>query len=260
MKKISLILAFVLVLACCVFAACSEESETSSEAAASSEAATSENVSKEESVAASEAESETESEAASEAESEAASEAESEAEVSVPEASDDNLAAGKSYTTADQFRMGGADVGWGWDPNAPICYPDEPGSLTDGVIAAADTTYDNAIWAGWTGVHPDYAATGYAWITIDLGESKDLAKFVAHIGSSKLDNGIGATNMTIEVLVSDDGETWTSVGDAVPTDDPATCCIATTIEGAGSGQYVQFRFARAGWMFISELEVYGAAE
>ena len=255
MKKLSLILAFILVLTCSVFVACGDETETSSEAAAESSAAES----KAESVATSEAESETVSEAESETVSEAESETVSE-DVSVPEAGADNLAAGKTYTTADQFRMGGADVNWGWDPNAAICYPDETGSLTDGVIASTSSEYTDAEWAGWSGMHPDYPTLGYAWITIDLGESKDLAKFVAHLGSSQLGAGIGASNMKVEVLVSDDGETWTSVGEAVPADDPASSCIVTTIEGAGSGQYVQFRLSRDGWMFVSELEVYGAAE
>jgi hypothetical protein len=242
MRKISLVLALILVLTCGVFAACSEDPAESS-APATSETSKTESKPADDSSAPAD-------------DSSAPADESSEAPAPEVNVGTENLAAGKSYTTADQFRMGGADVGWGWDPNAPICYLDEPGSLTDGVIAAADTAYDNTIWAGWTGVHPDYATTGYAWITIDLGESKDLAKFVAHLGSSKLDNGIGATNMTVEVLVSEDGETWTSVGDAVPADDPASCCIATTIEGAGSGQYVQFRFSREGWMFVSEVEVY----
>ena len=36
--------------------------------------------------------------------------------------------------------------------------------------------------------------------------------------------------------------------------------MGQTIEGAASGQYVQFRMIRGGWMFVSEVEVYGAAE
>ena len=256
MKKLSLVLALVLVLTCGVLAACTDDADTSS---AAESVAESKAESKVESTIESTVESTAESteEASSEAVSEEAS---SEAEVSAPEASDANLASGKTYTTSEQFRMGGADVDWGWDPNAAICYPDEPGSLTDGVIAGTDSEYTDAAWAGWSGMHPDYPTLGYAWITIDLGESKDLAKFVAHIGSSKLGAGIGATNMKIEVLVSDDGETWTSIGEAVPADDANLSCVSTTIEGAASGQYVQFRLARDGWMFVSELEVYGVAE
>ena len=240
MKKLSLMLAFVLVFAL-VLVACGDETETSSTPATES------------SVAATES-----SEAATES-----SEAATEESTEPPVAGTDNLAAGKSYTSTPLFRAGGEEVGWGWDENAPVAYPDEDGkTMTDGVIAAADTAYTDAIWAGWNHNTPAYAETGYSAITVDLGEVTNLAKAVMYLGSSGLGSGIGAGNMVVEVAVSTDGETFETVGAAVPEDDAASCVIETVIEfeAVASAQYVQFRMIRGGWMFVSEVEVYGVAE
>lgn len=259
MKKLSLILALVLVLSCCILAACGDKTEESSAAESTAEStATSTAESKaEESTATSTEES---TEASTEASTEESSEAEESKE---PIASgEDNLAAGKTYTTSELFRQGDASVNWGWDENAPHAYPDEDGkTLTDGVKATEDAAYNDAVWAGWSGAYPGYAETGYMWMTIDLGEAKDLAKFVAYIGSSKLENGIGASNTVVSVAVSNDGETFEVVGEAIPVDDANTIHAVSTIElsEAVNAQYVQFRFVRSGWVFLSELEVYAAA-
>ena len=248
MKKLSLMLAFVLVFAL-VLVACGDETETSSTPATESSVAATES-----------SEAATES---SEAATEESSEASTEESTEPPVAGTDNLAAGKSYTSTPLFRAGGEEVGWGWDENAPVAYPDEEDkSMTDGVIAAADTAYTDAIWAGWNHNTPAYAEIGYSAITVDLGEVTDLAKAVIHLGSSGLGSGIGAGNMVVEVAVSTDGETFETVGAVVPEDDAASCAIETVIEfeAVASGQYVQFRMIRGGWMFVSEVEVYGAAE
>jgi hypothetical protein len=255
MKKLSLMLAFVLVFAL-VLVACGDETETSSTPATESSVATTES---------SAAATEESSEAAVEESSEAAVEESSEAEESTeaPVAGTDNLAAGKTYTFSEQFRQGGAEVNWGWSDTAPYAYPDEDGkTMTDGVIAAADTAYTDAIWAGWNHNTPAYAETGYSAITVDLGEVTNLAKAVMYLGSSGLGSGIGAGNMVVEVAVSTDGETFETVGAAVPEDDAASCVIETVIEfeAVASAQYVQFRMIRGGWMFVSEVEVYGVAE
>ena len=173
----------------------------------------------------------------------------------------ENVAAGKPYTAADLFRQGGAEAGWGWDENAAIAYPDEDNkTMTDGTIAATDAAYTDEAWAGWNYNTPGYSDVGYAWITVDLGEATDLAKFVAYIGASGLGSGIGANNMTVAVAVSNDGENFEVVGEAVPEDDASVSVIATTIEldKSVNAQYVQFRFVRGGWMFVSEVEVYNA--
>ena len=262
MKKLSLMLAFVLVFAL-VLVACGDETETSSTPATESSVAATE--SSEAATESSEAATES-SEAAtesSEAATESSTEESTEVSTEAPEAGTDNLAAGTSYTSTPLFRAGGEEVGWGWDENAPIAYPDEEDkTMTDGVIAAADTAYTDAIWAGWNHNAPDYAATGYSWITVDLGEAKDLAKAVIYLGASGLGQGIGAANMVVEVAVSNDGTTFETVGGAVPEDDAASCVIETVIdfEAVANARYVQFRMVRGGWMFVSEVEVYGVAE
>ena len=244
-------LAFVLVFAC-VLVACSEETETSSTPATESSVAATE--SSEAAAESSEAAAES-SEAAVEESSEAADESKEPVE-----AGTENLAAGKSYTIAEQFRQGGPEVNWGYDPNAAIAYPDEDNkTMTDGVIAAEDAAYSDAVWAGWTGVHPNY--TGYANITIDLGEATDIAKGVVYLGASGLGNGIGASNMTIEIAVSTDGTNYEVVAGVVPEDTDSSSLVAVEIEldAVANARYVEFRMNRAGWMFVSEVEVYGVA-
>ena len=69
-----------------------------------------------------------------------------------------NVAPKATYEVHDWFRMGGADVGWGYDENANISYPDESGnSLTDGVLAA-DCSYGTAEWIGLNQSHPNREA------------------------------------------------------------------------------------------------------
>jgi len=173
----------------------------------------------------------------------------------------ENVAAGKTYTTSEQYRQGGADVDWGWDDNAPYAYPDEDGvTMTDGVIAAADADYLNAVWAGWTSANPDYDKLGYNYITVDLGESMALAKFVVHHGNKGLGQGIGVP-AGIQIFVSEDGQTWSeeAVGSAEPVNNDSVISEATVIEANATGRYVQFRILCNSWAFISEVEVYNAS-
>ena len=174
-----------------------------------------------------------------------------------------NVAAGKTYTYSQLFRQGGKEVSWGWDENAAIAYPDEDDkTMTDGVIAADDVAYDDAVWAGWNHNAPEYKELGYSFITVDLGAVTDLAEASIYLGASGLGQGIGSKNMTVEIFVSDDGEEFVSVGSAVPEDSEEVSCVKTTVkfDTAVSGRYVQFRMVRGGWMFVSEVEVYGVAE
>ena len=254
MKKLSFILALMLVLTCAVLAACGGDEDTSSAASseASSEAASSE-------VSSEAASSE---DASSEASSEEVSSEDSSTESSdapVVDAGDENIAAGVSYTACEQYKQGGADVNWGWSDTAPYAYPDENGnSLTDGKKPADDADYQAVEWAGWTGAHPNYAADGYIWMTLDLGETKDIAKVNVWYGTQVLGNGIGAPQ-TIEALVSDDGETWTALNDAMPANSDAVLNECVSLEGAASGRFVQIRIFTAGWVFLSEIEVFAPA-
>ena len=249
MKKLSLILAFILVLTCSVFVACTEETETSSEAAAESSAA----------------ESATESEAVSEAVSEVESEVESETEDASSEApaveTGANLALGKTYTTSELFRQGGAPD-YNYDPNAEIAYPDTDGTeMTDGVIsdiADWDTFWEkNAAIIGFHATEPSYAANGnYACITLDLGEACDLAKFVTHVVNPEATSQV----TKVAVAVSADGETWTEAGSADVTSLGAVA-VEIALSETVNAQYVQYRITgSAYWMFVSEVEAYAPAE
>ena len=170
------------------------------------------------------------------------------------------VSVGKTYTATQQFRQGGADVGWGWDENAPVAYPDEEGvSLTDGVKEPTEEDdYSAAIWAGYSYLVPDYA--GAHVFVIDLGEAMSLAQVSVWYGTEVLSNGIGCKNSTISVRISEDGENWTEVGSvATGAEDELTLKVKEfKVNFSGSGRYVEISVARDGWAFLSELEVYAA--
>ena len=184
-------------------------------------------------------------------------------EPDVPGDALENLAAGKTYTASEQFRMGGKDVGYGWDENAAIVYEDENGvTLTDGVLPAETADYTAVEWAGWNGNTPPVKeTTGYNWMTIDLGESYDLGKYVVWCGDLGLSNGIGAPDK-IEVFVSEDGQTWgeEAVASVEPTREQGRILTSVELEGEATGRYVQFRFHCGTWSFLAELEVYEGGE
>ena len=245
MKRIALILAVVLMLSF-VLVACDNTEE--SKAPATSDVVSTE-TSKEVSEEVSEEESTEVSEDVSEEES-----------VIEPAEVGEVISVGKTYTLSNLFRQ--SPETWGWDENCDIAYPDEEGvSLTDGVKLPTEEVYTDAAWAGFNGNGtPDFAENGYSWIRLDLGEKKDISLIELTVGTSKLGSGIGAANFTVEFLVSEDGETWTSLGTEVAVD--STDVITTDIAKATnvSAQYVEVHLVRSGWMFVSELTVYDVAE
>ena len=59
----------------------------------------------------------------------------------------------------------------------------------------------------------------------------------------------------------DDGENWgDAIGGDILEDDVTNVNGVYELYAAASGRYVQFRFTSSSWAFISEIEVYGAAE
>ena len=248
MKKIALVLAMLIALSACMlaFAACGEE-ETSSEAPAESQAESAAE-SKEEPAASSVEESICIEPSDPEEPSEEPSEEEPSEEPSEdePAPAGDNLALGKTYEISTLY------------PNtAAASYPDEGGkSLTDGTKEPSSAKYSDPVWAGFNIGTEDFQANGYAYIIVDLGEKQDLSKFVITSGAETIGSGIKGIK-TLEVLVSDDGKNFTSVGTKDAVDSTSVPFITVEVNGSASGRYVQFRFTGgANWMFISEVEVY----
>lgn len=248
MKKITLALALIFVFSCLMLASCGGNGEDSSAASSvdSGSKAVSGTVSSE-----AEESSETESAPAESSEPEESSEAPA-------DISGTNIAIDKPYTTSKLYQQGGADVDWNWSDTAPVAYPDEDGiSLTDGVVAESDSVYTDTVWAGFHAKCPDYITNGYSSITVDLGEVTAISGVVFHNGTQALgaDAGIKAPN-SVEVFVSEDGETFTSAGKATPLNSSAASCEATSIACSASARYVQVRFTADGWAFVSEVEIF----
>ena len=274
MKKIAIILALVLALSCCLLmlAACGDSDETSSPADTSSAATSSEGTSSEATSSEKEASSEatsSEEETFSEESVESSEPDESSEESNdneknpdaTPNPDNKNLAAGKSYTKSQLFQQGEStdDAGnktWGWVDGIPASYPDEGDKeLTDGKFAADDSTYSGEEWMGFHSGCPDYKENNYSYFTVDLGDVYELSRLVVYVGTSKLSGGIGVP-ATVEFLVSEDGEKFTSVGSIVPTDDPNNSVLAVEQTCNVTGQYVQVRMTAANWMFVCEFEAY----
>ena len=171
------------------------------------------------------------------------------------------ISVGKEYTTSPLHRQGGKEVGWAYDENAPVSYPDEDGkSLTDGISVPQDKQdFSAPEFAGFNYGTPNYKELGYSWINLDLGEVTDISKIVLTFGSSKLGSGIGANNLTVRFYVSEDGETWTYLGQQAAVDSTEEITVDVAVGTDIAGRYVKAEFSRAGWMFVTELAVYDVA-
>ena len=247
MKKIALVLAVVLMLSL-VLVSCGGTEE--SKAPATSDVVSTD-TSVEESTEVSEEES-------TEVSDEEVSEEESQEPVIEPAKVGEVISVGKTYTLSNLFRQNSS---YTWDENSPISYPDEDGvSLTDGVKLPTEETYTDAAWAGFNGNGtPDYVQNGYSWIRLDLGEVKNISLIEVTSGTGKLGSGINSKDLTIEFLVSEDGENWTSLGTSVAVDSAEEITTDTSKATNVSAQYVEVHLVKGSWMFISELTVYDVA-
>ena len=249
MKKLAFILALVMVFTL-AFAACGSDEESS---VAGGDASNTESVADQSADTSAET-SETSDEASDEESTET-----SEEDVSIPEELN-NIAAGKSYTTSELYRQGGADVNWAYDPSAEIAYPDTDNcELTDGVLPEIVTEegehYRDEAWIGLHYGVPEYSTLGYAYVTLDLEEATTFYGANVYVGTNLVGGGVGLPS-GVSVYVSDDGESWTLYGEAVPSDASTNvCCVE--FEGVAEAQYVQFRLTAGGWIFVSEVEVLG---
>lgn len=246
MKKLSLVLALILVCTCCAFVACGDDTDTSS---ADSSAASSATSSATSSAVSSEASSEASSEDASseDASSEDASSDASTGDVSqgdpVTDVTGTNVAKGKSYTGADHC----TSVENSYNAN-----------LTDGV-AATEGTYDSNWFGYWYNAGspaPTNMPGGVGTFQLDLGKAETITAIRVNVWNCNA-SGIG-TAKSIVASVSADGNSWTEIGAlAIPaTNDPAWASIK--VDGV-SAQYVKLVFTAgdgATWTFLNEVEVY----
>ncbi|MBQ3229740.1 MAG: discoidin domain-containing protein [Clostridia bacterium] len=274
MKKLSLILAFVLVFACTVLAACNDETDTSS--TADSSAVVESSVAESAADTSSEAEASSEADVSSEAESseaessevvEDSSEAESSEvvdESSEPEISNApvgdgaNLVAGKTYTVT------GCGTGY---INESGQWPSKyDGNLTDGV-ANDELVFglDNK-WFGF--YNNDSAAAnlvnapgGVGSVTFDLGKKTDISGVRVHLGNHH-GNGVPSPK-AVTVYISDNGSDFTEYGtlETKNSEDAANAVLAywSEVGGSASAKFVKIEFQLNGvFAFLDEVEVIGA--
>lgn len=140
--------------------------------------------------------------------------------------------------------------------------------LTDGVIetAFADDTikWVAGQWFGyysWESSEFTNSTDGVAVPTVDLGASKTIYGARANVYGGPGWSGVCAP-VSGELLVSDDGENWTSVGKVNVTagDDNCVTWIAVSAPEGTTAQYVRLALEHStegSWLFIDELEVYG---
>ena len=173
-----------------------------------------------------------------------------------------NVALGKSYTISQQFRQ--SRETWSWADDADIAYPDDGKKLTDGKFAAEDTGYSDDAWAGFHGGCPEYkgdpdkniTGLGYSYVRVDLGQVYALSELRLYVGTIKLTSGI-AVPTSVEFYVSEDGKTYTGLGEITPVDTEDSVTAVVSQKTDASARYVEVRIKRDGnWMFVSEFEAY----
>ena len=164
-----------------------------------------------------------------------------------------NLAYNRPYEKSPLFRQ--SNLTWDWDETFPEAYPDENGvTLTDGKNNSLNDLGD-AAWVGFNGKTP-ILENNYNFIRVDLGDVYALDELVLHVGSNGLGYGITAPN--VEFFVSEDGETYTSVGGANGKNDGQGSELLI-VECDAKARYVEARITSVGWAFVSEIYAYGGA-
>ena len=172
---------------------------------------------------------------------------------------ENNVAYGKSYVTTDPYRMGGADVDWGYDATKAPTYPDETGkTLTDGLIPKT-RSYSDVAWVGLHDGTPDAAEAGFSFVTIDLEGTYTLNKVVAYVAPNI---GSGVTYPAWMGLVGYDNEgNAFDIGEFVidtSADDGAVTCLAIAMDLEDVvADKIEVRITRGGFTFISEVAAYG---
>lgn len=167
-----------------------------------------------------------------------------------------NLAKGKSYTHSGLYQVDGN-----------VNYPDEGGvTLTDGKTTDVDDEekvglYSDPAYMGFN-VNYDYEDAGYSWVRVDLGDVYDVTEAVMHVAAGETNKAAGIMPpKSAKLLVSTDGEKFTEVVEVTPDAEAKDNSIAISFKASSAvkARYVEIQSVHgANWLFISELEVYGA--
>ena len=270
MKKLSVLLALLLVLTCVALAACGGEEGTSSAASDASSASSDAGSS-----APSEASSAVSSEASSVASSAASSADESSAASSEAssEASSDTSSAPAAQTAAstEGVEPSGTNLAAGLklagaDP-VDASLGNYPGNLTDGVFLEEGGTFTfNTNWLGYWYNFKDAAVEtktnapgGVAAPIVDLGKATEIRAARIHVMLGNT-SGIVAPS-EIKFSYSEDGTNWVDFGAktfAKPAENDKTFdWIGFTLAEPVTAQYVRVSMKCTDtWTFVDELEVY----
>ncbi len=252
MKKLSLILALILVVSCVLVACSSEEDASSAPVTESSVADT-------ESAAESTGESTEGSVEASEDTAESTAESTDESTPADESSTEDvpaggNVALNKSYTISGNGKPGAQYTA----------------NLTDGVAGEDTSAYDDTWFAFYANPTMDpsqlNAAEGKGYVIIDLGETKNLSKIRIHCGNNMPSGVPSPAWFDCKVSDSDALDSFTYMCE-IPRQDSqqseyATCAYWTEADISGfAGRYVQINVTVNGtWCWINEIEIYEAAE
>lgn len=247
MKKLSFILALVLVLSC-VLVACGDETEASSTPETESSAAAEEST---------EAATES-SDAAVESTEESVEESTEDSTEESTEASEGgtiveggNVAAGRPYTISGCGTPGGQYTA----------------NLTDGVAGEDTHAYDATWFAFYANPMMDPAVLnapeGKGYVIIDLGEKKDLSKVRIHCGNNAPSGVHSPAWFDVKVSDSADVDSFEYVAE-VPVKDSnaaenADMAYWAEVDVNTSGRYVMISVQVNGtWCWINEIEIYDA--
>ena len=135
-------------------------------------------------------------------------------------------------------------------PAPASSYPDSGNELSDDVIGTG-VSWVNA--AGWLNVDPT--------ITVDLGQSENLASVLLYVGNSYGNGSFGvARPASAAVSVSSNGVSWSSVGNlsfgvysAIGTKEQVDRGILSL---AATGRWVRISIVRGGaWTMVTEVDV-----
>ena len=123
------------------------------------------------------------------------------------------------------------------------------------MIPTDENKYSDACWMALNQQTPAQAERGYGFVRFDLGQSYEISE-VTVVSLRDGASGINAPH-TVEVLVSEDGETWYSATTLVTAVDELTdnAAHALVAEMDVTGRYVEIRVISYGWCFMGEIEI-----